>query len=271
MVCEGWLSTWSHRGAQPIRAQPGVGAASTLTDYFSGFGRLRVRPHTFTSTLLLPPLHNQDESTAPRTQGGGMNKRKCMARAMEVDQMFQQTRLKKLMKSRRAADATEPVVRQRLDLLFEHLGDWAPILPGQGARDAAMDPGLLFQLDAQSAIATTAARPQNGVQILKFDEQEQQILLTLMKQANAASRSPGPAPKLTSAGEEMLRPVFCRFLLDLNVCDQSTIYYHWAVNVFDAHASTHKDTPHRFVTPLAFEQVLGIILGRRFTRSEERV
>jgi len=260
-----------HPRSQPVQAVPTVGRTCTLSDYFSGHGRLRVRPHAFTSTLLLPPLHEKNEATAKRVQTVSRHKVKNAMKALSQDKDQQKIELSKMLQNRRSLDATEPVVRQRLDKLFEHLGLWQPLVPESATFDGSDDPGLYFQLDIpdpDKAPKQSWRDRESAKRMLKLDDQELAVVQKLVQlahiQAGGRSQSSEGAAR-SSSKCWVLRSTFCRLLLDLEICDSNTLPFHWCVSLFDAHSSTHVSTPQRFVTPDAFDNVLQIILGQKFT------
>jgi hypothetical protein len=212
----------------------------------------------------------QDEHDLTRQPSKQFQKAKLrqQKKALEDDQALQKQQLAEMQKMRRSRDATEPVVRQRLDLLFDDIPGWRTLVPEAKAFVGSDDPGLLFQLSAP-AEAVLQQRgsndlPATNVTQLKLDEAERELLLHLGRAAAGTNNCVAGMDQ-----NRILRPTFCRLILDLEVCDQESLYYHWCVAKFDKQSSTDFSTPHRFVPAESFGQLLEVVLGRRFTESNK--
>jgi hypothetical protein len=252
-----------------------VGRSCTLTDYFSGHGRLRVRPHSFTSTLLLPPLHEKKEAQISKLQPAKTYlkaKYKFQVKALEEDKALQKEQLGHYETMRKSQDETEPVLRQRIELLFSQLPEWQVHVPEAIEGGVYDDPGLRFQLnkgpqrkmpEPERKKSKNDDNKEDGTrQTPPFDLDEGEKL-GLQNCIISASIRDDP----NSNGSKVLRPTFCRFLLDLEVCDQQNLHYHWCVNKFDEYALSDTSTPHRYVTLEVFGHLMEVILSRKITES----
>jgi hypothetical protein len=257
-----------------------VGRSCTLTDYFSDNGRLRVRPTSFTSTLLLPPLHYKTEQQVARSPAKTYHKAKLkyQTKALEDDHALQLQQLAEMHERRQSRDATEPVLQSRLDHLFAGLQDWANLVPEVVEPVTYDDPGLRFQL--KESVKEKAPTPpedpakpnakkkqpnQTPEQLEAFalDEEEQALLLESVQKAVIIPDS----MKAKESQGIVLRPTFCRWLLDLEVCDQENLHYHWCVAMFDEYSESSTSTPHRYVTFEAFLELMTVLFGKRFAAS----
>merc|ERR1719409_725775 len=258
-----------------------VGRSCTLTDYFSDSGRLRVRPTSFTSTLLLPPLHAQTAalSEAKKTGDRSRAKQKHQTKALEDDHKLQLDQLAEMHKRGQSSDGTDAVLCSRLDHLFAGLSDWPNLVPEVVEPVTYDDPGLQFQLndsvstqapERRSAKDQATTPPEKkkqhvsaDLEAFALDEEEEGWLLKSVKEAVILPES----MKAKESQGIVLRPTFCRWLLDLEVCDQENLHYHWAVAKFDEYSQSNTSTPHRYVTFDAFIGLMTVLLGKIFTAS----